>query len=525
MKKIKLIFAMGIISIMLNAQPWEDKIYTHTGAYLSSGSITANNSTNPGFLLAGYKKTSAANTPNFYVERTGKGGYYPPASATYSFCSTYTILGQQNCSGLPATNNCVGVSVIEENITAGANYALAGVFKDGVFFTMLNSTGAPIATSTIFWPFPANSTSPTKPLIVGSTTPDEYFITGSYSVTGTGRIMYLLKVSGGGTFFASMNYNIAANMGMTPNGILMSPYGSANEVVIIGEAYDTGGNGSFLNKGFFALFDTTSLNNNSCNVYGQTPGSPLPDDRFQSITISNNSGGYVIGGYSNIDPGITGGSLWVIDINSTGGNGAWNFVYEPSASVNNSAKNIVGISERYSTFFSMYTYYGLIETNTNGTDLMAIKLDNLGLPFTATVNNEFHYLSPSSAIPIGASISNLNNSSGVDEGVHFFGTTDASSGGRYFFVEATFNGDEGCTTTTLTNMTGTAAIGAPSNINNVGVNNLSGLTTCANFSISQTNITPNCTLICGSGSSLPSPGSMDRQLNPNGVLGCFFRTS
>jgi hypothetical protein len=200
MKKIKLIFALGIISSMLNAQPWEDKIYTHAGAYLSSGSIVTNYTTSPGFLLAGYKRTSTANTPNFYVERTGAGGYYPASSSTYSFCSTYTILGQQSCSGLPAANNCIGVSVIEENIAGGSNYALTGAYSDGVFFSMLNSSGAPISSSTIFWPFPANSTNPSKPLIVASTTPDEYFITGSYSVTGTGRLMYLLKVSSGGTF-------------------------------------------------------------------------------------------------------------------------------------------------------------------------------------------------------------------------------------------------------------------------------------------------------------------------------------
>ncbi len=507
MKKFKLIFVLSLLGLFGKAQPWEDKVYTHTGAFLSTGSITANNSANPGFLMAGYKKTSAANTPNFYVERTGKGGYYPSASSGYSFCSTYTILGQQSCASLPAANNCIGVSVIEENISAGTNYALAGGFSDGVFFSMLNSSGAPISSSTIFWPFPANSTNPTKPLIVGSTTPNEYFITGSYSVTGTGRLMYLLKVSGGGTFFASMNYDIAANMGMTPHGILMSPYGAVNEVVIIGEAYDTGGNGSFTNKGFFALFDTTSLNNNSCNVFGQTPGSPSPDDRFQSITISNNSGGYVIGGYTNMYPSGTGGNLWTLDLISSGNSFNWNNVQFPS--VYNNARGLSGIIERYSSFYSTYCYYGVVENNSSGTDLMVIKLDNAGNSWTTSINNEFHYQSPASVKPLGACISYLDNGGSDDQGIHVFGTDDAVNGGKYFFVEATFNGAEGCSGTGLTSIPN-ASVG-PTNINAVGVNNLTGLSSCSNFSLAQANISSIVSYVCGSSYTPPIGGSMNKQ--------------
>ena len=514
MKTTKLIFTLLLFSFFLSAQPWEDKVYTHNGAFLSSGSVAANYSTSPGFLLAGYKKTSAANTPNFYVERTGIGGYYPASSSTYSFCSTYTILGQQTCSGLPAANNCIGVSVIEENVPGGTNYALAGGFSDGVFFSMLNPSGAPISTTTIFWPFPPNSTFPTKPLIVASTTPNEYFITGSYSVTGTGRLMYLLKVSGSGTFFASMNYNIAANMGMTPNGILMSPYGSANEVVIIGEAYDTGGNGSFTNKGFFALFDTTSLNNNSCNVYGQTPGSPSPDDRFQSITVSNNSGGYVIGGYTNIYPGGSGGNLWALDLNSAGNAFNWNTLLIPSA--NNGPRGLKGLIERYSSIYSTYSYYGVVEFNSSSTDMMVVKLDNTGNWWANSFNNEFHYPSPASVLPTGACISYLDNGGSDDQGIHVFGTDDAANGGKYFFVEATFNGDEGCTTNTLIS-TSTSSFG-PSNINPVGVNNLSGLSTCGNFSLAQAGISPIVSYICGTSYTFPSGGSMNKQQEITGLV-------
>jgi len=495
---------------IFTAQPWEDKTYTHANSFLSTGRIAINNATLPGFLMAGYRITSTATTPNFYVERTGDGGYYPASSNSYSFSSSYTIQGQQNCSGTPNANNCVGVSVIEENVAGGGNYAITGAFSDGVFFSMLNAAGTPVAASMLFWPFPSGVTGVSKPLIVASTVADQYYITGSYNQSPNGRRMYMLKVTAGGAVYASMEYNIAGNIGMTPKGILMSPYGSANEIVVVGAGDDITGSASFLNKGFFALFDTTTLNNNSCYVYGQTPGTPLPDDQFQSLTIGNHNNSFIVGGYTNLYPATFQGNLWTLDINANGATTNWNNVQFPAP--NNSAKNIVDIVERYSSTLSHYMYFAVVGANTSGNNMMVIKLDDNGLQYSSTANNEFYYRT--SGVADGASISFLdNNGTGnVDEGIHIFGTDDNINGGLHFFVEATFNGVEGCSSTTLVSSSSYST--GPNNINSVGVNNLSGLSTCGNFNLVQAAVIPTVTYICGSTTTPPTPplgGSMAKQ--------------
>ncbi len=518
MKTLKLTVSLLALGLASMAQPFGKTTYDRAGYMLSTGAIAT---ANPGFLMAGFSPASIGGAPNFYIDRTDVGGAFNGNS--FEFNKEYIIQGNSSCSMLPGNaNNCAGVTVIE-GTGAGADYALTGAFSDGVFFATLSSSGN--VNNKAFYNFPVVSTSPSKPIIIATTNQNEYLICGSYTLpnSSTPR-MYLLKVNNLGVIQSSRQFSSPSGIGFRPKDMILASNGT--DFVVVGEVFNNPSNPSFASRGFFARFNVSNLSNTICRHYGQPLNtSPTSRDFFESIELSNATGGYVISGYSSANSQ----GLWAINLNSTGS--VINWTKYPRTNIGGNSvgamRNLSAIIERFSNVTGNYMYYALVADNILGY-MTVIKLDANGLayvppsvptPLAVDFLNEFSFSGTTGGQITGSAMSYLDNGGSNDIGIHVFGTESGGPPTNYLFAEAAFNGATGCTTDILTNQFDTRQ-GSSSNIQIGIMTPMSGLAVCNNFNLSAVNPTNNWNPVCGSVTlpTTPVQGSQTRQIKSGGVV-------
>jgi hypothetical protein len=525
MKKITYIILLCLFTSITKSQPYGETTYPHTNSFLSSG--TRVTLLGAGFLMAGYQINNAPATANFYIDRTGPGGGFPLGTPWFS--NEYQIQsGSPGCiGGLNQVSNCSGVSVIEaQGGVGGLAYALTGAFDQGCFFATLDQNGSVIMQ--VFFEFPANSSRPTKPLIIQTAAQNtglaNFYLCGTY-LNNLTRYTYIIKVNQTPTVVWSKIYDLGAFTSIDARAIVESPY--TNDLAIVGSAYRSAT--AVGSKGFFMLVNNSTGALSSFEMIGQST-SLAQNDTLSSIAVANSpapaTAGFIVGGYlDTIPPGgaTLVGKAWFMKLKPTGPV-IWNSVFRTS--LDPSAGMVMGVIERLSILG--YQYYGAVFSPNVG--IIVMRLDASGNPFTVTIPalanfNTFVY-GGSGVLSSPNSISfEPNNLATNDLGIHVYGTYDVSSGGDHYFVEAYFNGAEPCLPTR--NNLGTVSPG--SNVffyPTVSVNN--GLSSCFNFNIAQSAVAITPSIICtatsmasGSNARQALATSLPEQNNASGLTEIF----
>jgi len=517
MKKIKLMIALCALTSIAFCQAYGEYSYSHSNTFLSSGTIATLN-VQQGFVMAGYAPTNTTGNPNFIIDRTDVGGAFN--AATFEFSREYFFHYQSgSCgTGLSQSLNCKGVSLIETKLTTPTvrHYALAGSFSEGCFFATLNAAGIPVASS--LYRFPTGAFAPTKPLIVESTTPGEYFIFGYYAIVGGGT-MYALKINAAGTILFSSNFSMANSVSMQPMDIMLSPYSptGVGEVVVVGKAIDNNVTPNFVTMGFFARFDITNLTNIQTSVYGQLPlqfGNKR--DGFTAVNVANSNyggtDGFIVGGYSDSTALYP---LWMLKLDRTGNNIIWNNLFQPTKD-DFTTNGPVSVLERFSGNYN-HTYYAAMSSTVG---MLVVKLDSAGNIFTLgpPIDNYSEFFYDNGGTPdAAADMSMMDNAAANDNGLHVFGTRSVFGSG-FGLIKAAFNGYTemiGCTNSGILNINN--QVQGPPKTSTVGLYTASGLSRCLNFSITQNLLTTLQTVHCNT-VSLNVNGSLNKTTATNEIL-------
>lgn len=466
MKTILSFLTLCVVATSLKSQITGQSTYNHasTPAILSSGTYV---NSSPGFIMAGFRPTAAAGTANFFVDKVNPAGTFGGGfSRGYSMMAT----GAGCSSALAQQTTCVGVSVIE---TSAGRYAVAAAFETGFLIAILSTSGTTL--STTFFTYPTGATLPTKPLITESTTsPGRFYVSGSFLASGV-RYIYIVKLSNNlATVDWAKHYDVGNPSRFTPFGMVESNYGVSPELVIAGVIGDP----SSSNED--ALFMRIDGNNGGMvqaeHIFLSGSGIQNNLERFSSIKLAASNGGYIIGGSA------TGFPLF-LNMNANGTINWWSSL--TSLTIGNPADDVLGVTERFSTFYNAYEYYGAV-SSLNG--MLAVKIANNGLVFLqpGNTNNEFLYNSPPST-GLSADISLVNSPTSQNYGIHIFGTT-TSGPGSFFLNQACFNGATGtCASSSrqnLSSMPGTTVF--PIASLPLVVNVFNGIGQCTNTALSST---------------------------------------
>lgn len=391
-----------------------------------------------------------------------------------SIWAAYKIFDANNCNGsLSQVLNGSGVSVIETNGSNNLRYAVAGAYDKAVYFTTLNNTGGVL--TAVAYPFPVqpllstnlfNQAPATKPLIVESSTPNQYYICGAYE-----SHMYILNVDVNGSVIWSAFYNVAE--GMIPKDIIVNPYISQH-IAVVGQAKL-----SVINtQGFFMDVDGTNGAIAQTQLYGQSVNCEM----FNSIAVAGNAGvsngsGFVIGGFTKQITDNT-GRPWVLKVDSVGGV-IWSKIHTPSLGACYDVKDVI---QRVNTL-NNYEYYVLLASTAG---MQVLKLNASGGSFHGSapngLYNEFVYNIPS-IIPAKSTCLSLVNGAGTgyNTGIQVYGTSYNFPGmnGSYV-VNAYFNGETGCYHTLDTIH---ETMNGPKSGTGVLVSKFGSLPACTNFQV------------------------------------------
>ncbi len=474
MKHLKLMLLLLMIQAMSIAQPNTGQRWYNHGSLspiLSSGTYV---STDPGFVMAGYRP-SIASGPNFIIDKVDMDGLFN--SSTGEFSRQYTITtGGNNCNvSLNPAANCYGVSIIE-TFQGADQYAIAASFDEGLIIAFLNSAG--VVTTSTFYPFPSGAIFPSKPLITESAlNPGNYYIVGSFQ-NNSRTNLFAIKTDVNFTTGWSNLYDCGSGTIFLPNGIVESVFSTINGELIVAGEYSTGGGPS---DGFVIAIDDAAGGSllNFSNRY-HSSATPASIEYFSSLQLANDNTGYILGGWSNATTHAY--RAWMARLTSSGGY-SWSSLIE--FSYDGSAGNVVGVQERLNTT-SVYEYYGLSKSSGGGTGGMLVcKLDNSGAAFGTT--DEFYYRD--GTIGESVAISHNNTASDPNEGLHVFGNRTTSPE-EFYLVQACFNGPSGNVTTgTYQDVTTLTSIsGGPNQLTGLSVNINSGLTPCSYYGIASSSI-------------------------------------
>ena len=413
-----------------------------------------------------------------------------------------------NCPGFFGRTPCKlgpSKSVIDKSISVNVNTLPFGKIEMALLHSLPKKF--PLI-GNVFFAFPANSSSPTKPLITEALLASQgianYYICGTY-VNNSRRYTYIIKVDETTAVIWSKIYDLGAGTSINARAIIDSPYTS--DLAIVGSAYRSAT--AVGSKGIYKRVNNGTGADTNFDMIGQSTSLAQNDTQSAiSIAQSTNGGsnGFIVGGYLDTIPSPLVGKAWFMKLQP---NGAviWNSVFATGQDL--SAGMVMGVIERQATN-SFYQYYGAVFSPNVG--IIVMKLDASGNAYinpTPVLDNfnTFVY-SGSGVLSSPNSISfELNNFATNDLGIHVYGTYDVSSGGDHYFVEAYFNGEEPCLPTR--NSLGTVSPG--SNVffyPTVSMNN--GLSNCSNFNLAQSPVQVATTILCTT-ISLPS-GSNFRQV-------------
>jgi len=503
--KTKIIFVALICSMSafnILAQPNTGQTtYSHSVAdpTLSSGTYV---SSDPGFVMAGFSQPTSSG-PNLVIDKVDVDGLFN--GSTGEFSKQYTIsTGGTGCNvSISQATNCAGVSIIE-TFQGNDHYAIAAAFEEGLIVAFLNQAGDP--TTSKFYPFPVLQSFHSKPLITESSiNSGNYYISGSYRDNSRDYI-YVIKTDLNFSTGWTNIYDLGNNTIFSPKGIVESSFNVGTGELVVAGMCDGQGNG--LDGFVMALDDATNGNVNFSYIYYS---STTITDWFSSIQLANSNSGYIIGGKTNdtSKPGYA----WMINLGTTGG---INWSSQIEFTNDNTAGEVVGVQERYSSSNSNYEYYGAT-TSTIG--MGVCKLDNTGAAFSAitSTNNEFFYISGSGSNQPN-SISTLNTPNDPNEGIHVFGNS-FSSPNEFFMTQACFNGPTGDVPTANQIVTGLNNVTTgPNSTATLNISHSSSMQQCSFYNISNSTISTTSaqtpTYLTGTWPSNPYSGSNAKLFNP-----------
>lgn len=425
-----LILAMGLLGGTVKSQLYGEYRYVPANYVMCSGSTGVNYPAEAGMVMAGANISGTSSNNHFMITRTSDGGLY--MGNPWEFIKEYFIKynpGGGCAAPSMAATSCIGVSVIETNPggpPSDIHYAVAGSFHAGVFYAELDQFGTVL--NTWFSKIPTTpSQLASKPVICESViNPGTYFVAGYQ-----GGRLYAFKYNAGaaapapGRIYNSTSY-------CSPRAIIESPYNN-NEVTIVGEAMGAG----TLRDGFFLQLDRNSLAviTNGYKLYDYMN----VDQKFNCIDIatSGNAGGkgFIIGGTTPVSASFQ-GTAWAIKLN-VNGNYMGVFSTVLRCSTDPTAGGTMGIVERINTS-GIPEYYGSLNSNNN--QVIVAKLDDLGNP--AGPNNEYIYFIGNNTKSVA--LSKINQPGFPDEGLQIFASDANATPNSFFFGQACFSGQSGC---------------------------------------------------------------------------------
>jgi len=483
--------------------------YSHNGtpARLSSGSIVDINT--QGFLLGGYKPTTVLGDINLFIDKTWVDGSLVTGNTFQGAYQVYS--GGSSCSSTFTQElNCHGLSVIEIPQSSSNTYVMAASFDSGFLFSTLDINGVTVNSN--YFTFPSGANQISKPLIVQSLANNNFvFVSGSFDDAGT-EYMYVLKIDLAANMSSSFIYDLGTSTRLSPSAMAISPYSSGpEELTIVGIANTNGDNDGF-------LMTVQDGSGSVLNMLMYDNGSGA-NDEILSLTVAsntNNSGnpGYVAGGYTDASPSL--GRAWFLKIEPNGAIDWTNILGPVSGSANGA---VVGIVERYSSFYADFEYHGVIQSSAG---LEVLKVGSTGTWFSSAPK-DFIYNDPSSPLTYAGAIS-YTDASTSNDGIHIFGTSNISGAeGDFMMVQAVFDGaSANCASPSIQNITTNgAAVTAPTSTAVASVfNSGNPLGACSNFSINS-NLTLSYTpkSICSSTvmPTTPVAGSNNRSSLPTNL--------
>lgn len=477
MKKIKITFVLCFaIGLTIKAQFFGQRIYpVATGQIRIVSSAEATSIHSSGFLTGMYANTNVLSKP-FFVRKTDNQGLFSSAN---DFCMYYKMYKDVSCTTyFTNVDNCYGISVIETGIPStpptGSWYALAAACSgpsSGEFCVFATIDQGGYLVNQAFYDFPSGATTITKPNIVESTSaPGNYFISGSYEISGVGYL-YVMEVSVTGSVLWSQTYD--SGIYLRPNAMLVSPYNSG-DLVLVGECFPDPSQPPFLpraNDGFFLKLNAANGAIQVFNVYGEDV-LYTTCNWFGSIAPAycpTGGSGYIIGGLSDpLSTAPTNWPSWMIKLDPNG-NIIWSTLIGNGTG---SAYSVMSVMERKNPNTLNYEYYG----STSSSAITVFKLDNNGNLFSVG-NNEFDYSGISPSYPSYLTQINLGSS---NDGIQVY-TTDGANPNDDYFVKAYYDGNSGC----YENLTTTVQGPGPTNIINPPINTSAGLLqgSCSSFTI------------------------------------------
>jgi hypothetical protein len=497
MKKTHVFTLLCMAGLLGKAQYTGITDYDHSGnnVILSSGGITSVHSPSWGFLMGSYVPFVPAGNYNLFIDKTDAFAQIPAAPPEFEMM--YQVFAGAPCT-TPANQllNCYGVSLMETNQVGFTNkYMLAAAFDKGCVIGALDISGNVLSSPNLFFPFPGSAVQPSKPLITASlSNPNQnlYYVAGSYlDASAATRFMYVMLIDAvTNSAIWSNLYNIGAGTSLEPKAIIESPFFPPPVLVIAGIADPN--DATLGREGFLLHLDGTAVPSGGSVV---APGlqfigtSTASNEEFHSLSPIPGTGYYVIGGFTDDNPGN--GNPWMLTFDPSAPTIGWSSQILPSSAPDGP---VVGVIHRVG-IQSGTQFFGAVHSSAGS---LVVKLDSNGQPF-GTAPNEFLYNPAAPSVSEPAAITDINVPGDINEGIHIYGT-DGTSQGRSYICQAFYNGTSGTCpdmnptiqfTTNITRVPGPNTMNLPPNISVIN-----GLSNCPNHFIMAMSNPANPNALC-----------------------------
>ncbi len=415
---------------------------------------------------------NTVNTPGFVI--AGEGG-------AVAFSASFVTLTHTDLTGVPYFNNeyelygssgstlYAGSTRVFEYPNSSAAFGVVGRFYDpssatphaGIYYFTVDAAGnyingyeykiQPIG-GTVWEVYTVTS-------VALSASGNEAYITGSAQTVWTDAYIFILKIDiATGTPIWGNVYDFvtpSAPAFALAEDIVESPF--TPEVMVVGTVYSPG----FTQDAFFLPVDANTGAPGTAVTYGSTS----TWDFFSSISVSNQVGGFVIGGTISPSPSTPMSDYW-LNLVDNAGNSVWAYQYDYNSNpgTDNRCYDVI---ERFNTS-GKYEYYmaGTVGNGVMGSsDALIIKTDDAG-----NATDEFTY--GDANFQQCFKIDQLNGTG--NDGLSIFGMGDFSAmpgvGSEMYIRKVYFNGESACNQFLNT----AATVSAPSQMGSTTVNTPTG---------------------------------------------------
>lgn len=492
----------------MSAQNYGQVMYPHSagGSKMCDALTLEQHTLNAGYVMVGYKDTSAAGAYNFIIDRTVLGGAVSLQNNTFQKAYQIHANPNEECDlQIRPVNNCAGVSIIETNGAngpgqIGARFALAGAYSEACFFALLDPLGNALFSTSYKFPSRTN-TLVTQPKIIECTnTPGEYIICGGFN-----RTMYAFRIDASGNILWSHLYPIEGE----PRDMIAAAFGPNmdNEFIVVGKTWmDAANNGidGFLMKleqqnGNVVIFRRLHMfpynagPNNLGNQYFNTI--EVVKKEYPSPFFSPNwllPYGYAVGGYSDAFSLTPAGTALHYRVDSV----LWHQNLDIYTSpLDTTGGEIVDILRRQRNVpNNRYHYYLLMKTDSG---ITVIKRDNIIQAINPAQG--FHYKNPGKVMK-ACKLGMVNDMTSVFGGLQIYGTIYNGLNATlpaHNIIKTYFTGETACNSFTSIPMSGGAATQHFIDI----IVPFGGLNRCPSFNLTSKE-DPGYTDVCGPLSSI-----------------------